>query len=139
MPMISSYRSAGIGYYFKLATSQTIPNTYYFGISTTPINTDGSGITEPSTASGYVRVALPNTSATWNDPTDGTVSNKIEIKFPELQVDSGTAVAYFLSDSISGNAFWYDQMTNPRPLAQYTTVFINPGEGQFALSNTSSI
>ena len=135
--LIDRYRNGIIGEILG-KIEFVVPDTIYMGISTTPVNNDGSGITEPSAASGYARVQLPNNSNTWNTPVSGTVTNKIIIQFPELQTDSGTAVAYFLAEGSTGSAFWADSLSAPRVLSQFTTLYINPSEAQFMVSNTST-
>ncbi len=136
--LIESYRNGSIGYMLGKRTF-TIPDTYYLGLSTTPISVDGSGITEPATASGYQRVAIPNNISSWTAPSNGVTTNVLRLEFPELTTDSGQAVWCFLAEGATGNCFWADALPNPRPLAQYTTIFIEPGNLQYAISNTQTV
>lgn len=139
MPLIETQRNGLIQKLLGNIDPPSIPATLYFGVSTTPINNDGSGVTEPGPTTGYARVALPNNLNTWNTASNGIVSNKIRIEFPELTADAGTAVWYFLSAASTGNAMWMDEFSSPRVLSQYTTLYILPGEGQFAISNYNNI
>lgn len=136
--LIEKYRNGSIGFILgKRAFS--VPDTYYLGLSMTPINVDGSGITEPPSSSNYARVVIPNNINSWNEPVDGVVTNKIRFDFPELTVDVGQAVWFFLAETTSGTALWADELSSPRPLAQLTQVYINPGDAQFAISNSTTI
>lgn len=137
MPMIQTHRNALIQKWLG-NVDPTPPATWYFGVSTTPINNDGSGVTEPAASTGYTRITIPNNLNSWNDATNGIVTNKIRLEFPELQADAGTAVWYFLAPAATGNAAWMDRFTTSRTLAQYTTLFVNPGEAQFIISNTTT-
>ena len=47
-------------------TASTV-NTWYVGLSTTPISEDGSGISEPSGDNGYHRVVIQLYSAVQHD------------------------------------------------------------------------
>lgn len=136
--LTTNYRNGSIGYILG-KREFIVPDIYYFGLSITPINSDGSGITEPPASSNYARVELPNNINTWNAPTNGVVTNKIQIKFPEINVESGMAVYYFIAEGTSGSALWFDELPSPRPLAQYTQVFIDVGDAQYAISNTQSV
>ena len=60
------------------------PITHYIGISLGAISSTGDGIIEPSTINGYARIVVPNNKTTWTDFTNGEVSNKIMLEFPEV-------------------------------------------------------
>lgn len=113
----------------------TAPATLYFGISTSDIATDGSGIVEPSPTTGYARVALVNSvSATWDISDDGVATNKIEIRMNELNTDCGKATHYFLSDvAVDGNALIWEKLkvADYRPLPAFSTLYINIGDVKF--------
>lgn len=61
------------------------PATHYLGISLTLPTATGANITEPSSSSGYARVAITNNKATWTDFASGEISNKIAFAFPEVK------------------------------------------------------
>lgn len=81
----------------------TPPATLYIGLSTSAINEDGSGITEPS-GNAYARVAVANTSANWaaaaGSPSAKT--NAVAINFPQASGSWGTITHLFISDAASG-------------------------------------
>lgn len=114
-------------------TSYSSPSIWYFGISTSPLSSDGSGFTEPPSNTGYARVAVPNDAANWNTPSNGVTSNKKDIKMNEITIDSGTATHYFLSDSPSGNAKIWDTMTESRPLLSHSSLTFLSGQAKFSI------
>lgn len=98
--------------YLTLATALAPPSTWYIGLSSTPINSSGSGLTEPS-GSGYARVAVANSTAQWNynafNFEGGTVRNTNAITFPTPTGawSSGVSLPYwFLADSSTGGNIW---------------------------------
>jgi hypothetical protein len=51
-------------------------------LSTTPINEDGTGITEPIGAA-YARVTVPNDGANWAPASAGSKMNTLTLSFPQ--------------------------------------------------------
>ncbi|MED3982400.1 hypothetical protein [Priestia megaterium] len=85
----------------------TPPATVYVGLSTTAINDDGTGVTEP-TGGGYARVAVANNATNWPATgTDGTKSNGTTITFPQATADWGTVTHFFIADSNTGGILAY--------------------------------
>lgn len=98
--------------YLTQATALAPPATWYIGLSSTPINSSGSGLTEPS-GSGYARVAVANTTSQWNYNAfsfeGGTVRNTNAITFPTPTAawSSGVSLPYwFLADAATGGNIW---------------------------------
>lgn len=81
------------------------PATWYFGLSTTVPNDDGTNFTEPATGS-YARVSKTNDSTNFPDAstTSGVTSksNGTAITFPNPTADWGTIVAYGIFTASSG-------------------------------------
>ena len=103
-------------------TAPTV-NTWYVGLSTTPISEDGSGISEPSGDNGYHRVAIQNNSSN-------------PIVFDEVTADCGTATHIFLSsEETGGRAAYYGQFTVPRPMPAQSNLTINAGDATFKIVN----
>ncbi len=117
--------------------SYTAPTTWYLGLSTTDINSDGTGITEPASSTGYARVAIPNNSINWSEPSLGIVKNKLEYTFPEITVSAGTATNVFLSDSLTGNAVIWKKLSASeyRILQSLSTIYIKADDMEFSLIN----
>ena len=83
------------------------PATLYFGLSTTSVQEDGTGITEP-VANGYTRVAIANNTSLFATTTTSTKTNKIEVAYPSATGNWGTIVDFFISDAASaGNIICY--------------------------------
>lgn len=117
-------------------TSYSPPTTYYFGLSTTAINFNGTGATEPSGGS-YARVAFTNNKTNWNNASNGELTNAVVIQFPESTASWGTVTHVFMSDASSaGNIWWYDVLTPSRSIATATTVLFAIGAVTIQLNNT---
>lgn len=115
--------------------SFTKANTLYFGVSTSAINADGSGISEPSSGSGYARYAIINNTTNWTMVSDGVFTNALSIKMNDITSDSGVATYWFLSETVDGNAVIFDKFENPRPLVTNSNIYINPNELKIGLKN----
>jgi len=102
-------------------TAFTPATTLYMGLSTSVITVVSdaiSGLTEPSTADGYARVAVACTTANWPDAVSAapaTTSNATQISFPTATTAAwGTVSAWFLADaSAAGNVYFYNTLTQP--------------------------
>lgn len=68
--------------------------TLYVGLSSTAINDDGTGVTEPTTG-GYARVAVPNDTTNWTDLAGGGKQNGTVIEFPQATADYGNPITHF--------------------------------------------
>jgi hypothetical protein len=77
--------------------------TVYVGLSTTTVNDDGTGITEPS-GGAYARVAVTNnvTNFPASSGSPSTKSNGTAITFPQASASWGTITHFFISDASSG-------------------------------------
>lgn len=117
---ITTYQANRLNNYLFGATSFTPNGTYYIGLSTTAINADGTGVTEP-TGGGYQRVAVTNNKTNFTDSTGGTVQNKVQFEFPESTTAWGTITHVFIVDSLTGgNILYYDALTTPRTVQTAT-------------------
>lgn len=101
--------------------ADTVPTTLYLGLSTTAINPDGTGTTEPS-GGGYSRIAVPNNKSTWSNASNGILNNLIELSFTESTASWGTISHVFLADAIGGNPIYFDALTTPRAVQSQTTL-----------------
>lgn len=90
---------------------------YYIGLSTTALQVDGSGFTEPSTANGYTRRKLSDmghvdgSGNAYSTADDGMITNTDIIFFPESLGDGwGTITHFFITKSSTvgqGTAIFY--------------------------------
>src|SRR5690554_300091 len=72
----------------------------YIGLSTTAINNDGTGITEPDPLDAYARVEVTNDATEWPNTTAGGPSvkqNANELSFPTATGSWGTVTHFFFS------------------------------------------
>jgi hypothetical protein len=104
------------------AYSGGLPGTYYFGLSTSTINIDGTGATEPS-GNGYVRMPFTNNKTNWGNASLGILKNAVEIVFPESTGSWGTITYVAMWDALTlGNIWWYDVLTPSRDVPALTTI-----------------
>lgn len=117
-------------------TSYSAPATYYFGLSTTTINIDGTGATEPS-GGAYARVALTNNKTNWGNASNASLTNSTAVQFAESTASWGTITYVFLSDALtSGNIWWYDALSPARTVASATTVLFAIGAVTVQMTNS---
>lgn len=100
------------------SVANTIPAKWYIGASTTAINQDGTGATEP-TDPAYARVEVDNNTSSWEDiPADFGRRNLIDIVFPIATTAWGTITHIFITDSLTGgNMRYYGQLTVAKPVS----------------------
>lgn len=120
----------------QTAYSGGLPATYYFGLSTTTINFDGTGATEPSTGS-YARVALTNNKSNWSTAANGILTNSAAVTFAESSASWGTITYVGMWDALtSGNLWWFDVLSPSRAVASLTTVIFSVGAVTVTFNNT---
>lgn len=136
--MITYYSSNRIIDYNFGATSYsgTLPATYYVGLSTSTINIDGSGATEPA-GGAYARIAFTNNKSNWSTSSNGVLSNAAAVTFVESSASWGTITYVFLADAVTaGNIWFYDVLSPSRAVATLTTVIFSIGAITVTLNNT---
>lgn len=117
-------------------TSYSQPATYYFGLSTTTINIDGTGATEPS-GGAYARVGLTNNKTNWGNASNASLTNSTAVQFTESTASWGTITYVFMSDALtSGNVWWYDALSPARAVASATTVLFAIGSITVQMTNS---
>lgn len=91
------------------ATAFTPSGTLYVGLSTTTPGEDGSSFTEPSSASGYNRAAIPNVKAStsgWSSAaqlsTSGEIHNQGTVSFGTASGNWGTITHAGIFNSLAG-------------------------------------
>jgi hypothetical protein len=118
------------------ASAYSEPATYYFGLSTTAPNIDGTGATEPSGGS-YARVAFTNNKTNFGVASNAALTNLVAVTFPESSASWGTIVAVGMWDASSaGNLWWYDTLTPSRAVASLTTVLFAIGSVTVQMTNS---
>lgn len=97
------------------------PSNIYLALSTTVINADGTGLTEPS-GNGYSRPEI-----SFESSSGRTTSNTNAITFTATGGDWGTIVAAAIVDeSTGGNVLFFNTIT-PIPVEDGDTFDVDPG------------
>ena len=110
----------------------TPPTTLYVALSTTPIYRDASGIVEPSTSMGYARVSVGVNTTNWSVASNGTLSNNVDLAFPEATNDWGTITYVAVFDSATGgNMLYYEALTKSRIVQENATLMFKAGALKF--------
>jgi len=95
-----------------------------------------SEVTEPDYSTRYAMLKVRNNSETWNASTNGVISNKIRLEFPnEFTSNAGIAKYIFELDE-SGKVMYYTELTQEIILYQGMTVFFDAGDVTFERINT---
>lgn len=104
-------------------TSFSPPSTWYIALSTTAIDANGNGLTEPSSSTGYARVAVTNSKTSFSASVNGELYNTVEISFPESTAAQGTITHIALCDAqTGGNVRFYEALPSPRQVQANTTL-----------------
>ena len=113
----------------------TVPSPMYVGLSTTTIQNDGTGATEPT--GGYARVSVTNADKTnWTTALNGVLSNVNSITFPESTLSWGTITYVFISDQATGgNIMYFDALSPSRAVQSATTVLFVAGAMVISMTN----
>ena len=117
-------------------TAYTPPTTFYFGLSTTTIQIDGTGATEPS-GGAYARVALTNDKTNWGTAANASLTNSAAVTFVESTASWGTITYCGIWDALTaGNIWFFDVLTPARAVASATTVLFAIGSITVSMSNS---
>jgi len=106
----------------------------YIGLSTTTINNDGTGITEPSGGAGYARVEVTNDATEWPQATSGGPAikqNANEIQFPTASGSWGTVTYFFIatdpSSTLAADIIAFGELDVPRAIENNDTASFAAG------------
>ena len=108
----------------------------YFGLSTTTIQIDGTGATEPS-GGAYARVALTNDKTNWGTASNASLTNSAAVTFVESTASWGTITNVLIADALTtGNIWFFDTLSPSRSVASATTVLFAIGAITVSMSNS---
>jgi len=99
-------------------------STMYLGLSTTTVQNDGSGATEPS-AGAYARVAITNNKTNWGTAALASLTNAVAFTFTESTASWGTITYVFLAAGATAGVadLWYfEALGTPKTVQSSTTV-----------------
>lgn len=134
--MITTYASNKVLDNLFGATSITLPGTYYVGLSTTAIQTSGTGATEPS-GMGYARLGITNSKAYFTVSSNGELSNISSVQFADATGNWGTITHVFVSDALTGGNIWYyDALATSRIVQTGAALVFLSGALKFKMLNT---
>jgi len=122
------------GNVFATKDAPALPAEYFLGLSSTCPNLDGTMVSEPSTAAGYLRVKLDSLS----EPTSGVVTNTASIDFEESTASWGTITHFVIFDSENvgeGNLLMFGELTTPRSVEAATIMTIKQGYLNLSVQN----
>lgn len=131
MANLTYYLADKVGDRVLGASAFTPPTTYYLGVSTTTVQKNGTGITEPTTDTAYARIAITNNKTNFSASSSGTITNLLEFKFPESTTNWGTVTDWFLSDAATGgNICFYGTLPLSRTVESATVLVLPIGSFQ---------
>lgn len=124
-----------MGNVFQTKLSPGLPSKVYLGLSSSAPDVDGSGATEPLASAGYSRVELNSLDV----PTNGVITNKSEISFPESSASWGTVTHFVLYDApVNGNLLMFNVLSQARSVEQATIVMVKAGSLKLMLANPAA-
>ena len=124
-----------MGNVFQTKLSPGLPSKLYLGLSSSAPDVDGSGATEPLASAGYSRVELNSLDV----PTNGVITNKSEISFPESSASWGTVTHFVLYDApVNGNLLMFNVLSQARSVEQATIVMVKAGSLKLTLANPAA-
>ena len=124
-----------MGNVFQTKLSPGLPSKVYLGLSSSAPDVDGSGATEPLASAGYSRVELNSLDV----PTNGVITNKSEISFPESSASWGTVTHFVLYDApVNGNLLMFNVLSQARSVGQATIVMVKAGSLKLTLANPAA-
>jgi len=110
------------------------PENFYLGLSTNTIASDGTGIVEPASTSGYARVQIVNSDASFAAPVGGAVTNTVDFHFNEITEYAGIARDWFIASAATGsNAIIWGKFAtgDEKTLQAGLTIHVNVGNLKF--------
>lgn len=120
---------------FQTKLSPGLPSKVYLGLSSSAPDVDGSGATEPLASAGYSRVELNSLDV----PTNGVITNKSEISFPESSASWGTVTHFVFYDApVNGNLLMFNVLSQARSVEQATIVMVKAGSLKLTLANPAA-
>ena len=145
--MITIYQADKENNHIRRIETYTPPATTYIGLSTAeadefPNSGEVPADSEP-TLTGYARIEVQNNSNTWNTSSGGKITNKIELKFPEIKGVPGEKKIVkwvFEAETIDGtnNVMYYAKLEPEIELFQFLTIRFNPDDIEFTRTNPTT-
>lgn len=110
-----------------------LPETYYLGFSSTEPSVDGSNVTEPTSANGYAREAIPSFKMS---TTAGWVENAEAFSTNEATSDWGLLEYYCIFDAATdGNLLAFNTYSNPKTIEAGSMATVKAGSLKMSVLN----
>jgi hypothetical protein len=131
---VTSYASNKIlNYIFGNSPTLVMPANFYMGVSSTALNIEGIGATEP-TGGGYQRLVIPNDKNSFSAAANKTVTFAKEFQFPNSTSPWGDMTHWFISDTPTGeNVWWNGKLIHHRNVEISTTLSVIPNAFNWVL------
>jgi hypothetical protein len=113
-------------------------STLYCGLSTSVIQNDGSGATEPTTGA-YARVAITNNKTNFANAAAAALTNATTITFPESTASWGTITYFFLASGATtgvADIKYFEALPSAKTVQSNTTVLFSIGALTISMTNT---
>lgn len=116
------------------AISYTEPGVWYVGVSTTQIQPDGTGVTEP-TDGMYTRAMVTNTGTEWENTLSGKGRQNVNlIEFPRATVDWDEVVSVGLfEDDVTNTPAYFADLQYTKLVQFNDSLVIEPSELQIEI------
>lgn len=122
------------GNVFHSDTETAIPTNYYLGLSTTTPTVSGTGVSEPSSNSGYKRLLIDSFTV----PSNGTVANTSVLRFPISTDNWGVVTHYVIYDAeTGGNLLMYAALKNSKTIEADTLSVFDVEDIALSVANAS--
>lgn len=110
----------------KRYSADRIMGTFYIALSTTPISSNGAGMTEPNDPN-YSRIMILNNDINFTVSSGGVIKNSTEWRFPMSTKAWSPVTHWAIMDSLSGgNMLYYDAVTAPINVDVHQELYFNP-------------
>ena len=144
MPLTTNRANAVVNYITDNVPISFGGSNWYIGLSTEDIGPDSyQTIPDSSLFSlgrGYSRKPIGRTTADWNEPLNGEVTNTNEVEFfNNNSSEWGVMKSIFVAESQSGSGIWfYTKISPPLHINGKTRVKFSPNSLAFKLENPNS-
>ena len=114
----------------------TLPTNLYLGLSSTAPNSSTGAVTGEPTSDSYARTVVGGSASSiksFESASGGIIANKTEIQFKTAREAWGAMNYFFLSESATGNAILWGEITGGVNVAVETVPTFYEGELKISL------
>lgn len=131
--MVTTYgKNLFMDHLFHTPNNPSLPATYYLGLSTTAPTEAGGNFTEPSSGTGYGRIAISGLT----NAVNGVVQNGTVLSFAESTNNQGTVTHWgIFPEASNGSLIMYGPLNKSRIVEGETILSIKTGSLKLELVN----